>query len=130
MKKLVVISSVLLASVSALAQKEQAGEPYWKNHWESVLKKETTPAQEDPTPGAYRLSGEQLQRLLKNREQQSAYDEGPGDSIHIAKLDRMPVLMPDLRRVEKMPGSHPYTPAPPSKMPNPLYPRKKGGNDF
>jgi hypothetical protein len=41
--------------------------------------------------------------------------------------DNMPVLMPSMALLEKMPGSSPiYTPAPPSKMPNPLYrPRLK-----
>jgi len=103
MKQSFIIMSFLLVSFAALAQQGPEVESYWKNHWKSLQKKEIPPTQVVPVPG---------------------------DSVRIAQLDNMPVLMPDMKRVEKMPGSHPYTPAPPSKMPNPLYPRQKRGNDF
>ena len=117
--------SFLLVSFAVLAQQGPVVESYWKNHWKSLLKKEMPPAQVAPAPGAQHISSGELQRLLKNRAQSLDIIETPGDSVRIAKLDNMPVSMPDMRRVEKMPGSHTYTLAPPSKMPNPLYPRKK-----
>ena len=47
--------------------------------------------------------------------------------VYAARPDNMPVLVPDINRLEKMPGSHQYTVAPPSRMPNPLYPKKRPG---
>ena len=49
------------------------------------------------------------------------------DRVYIARPDNMPVLVPNINRLEKMPGSHRYKVAPPSNMPNPLYPKKKPG---
>ena len=34
-------------------------------------------------------------------------------------LDKMPVLVPDMNTLERMPGSHDFTVAPAEKMPNP-----------
>jgi len=127
MKKPIIIMSFLLGSFTALAQQPQPGNSYWKDRWKSVLKQETAPAPSAIASGAWCMTTAQFQKLLKNREQRLAY-ETPGDRVHIAKPDNMPVLVPDMTKLEKMPGSHRYTPAPPSKMPNPLYPRKKPGN--
>jgi len=47
--------------------------------------------------------------------------------VYSMQPDNMRVLAPNMAMLEKMPGSSPvYIPAPPSKMPNPLYrPRRK-----
>lgn len=53
-------------------------------------------------------------------------------TIYNMPLDNMAVLVPGMNTVEIMPGSSPrYQPAPPSKMPNPLYHlrEKKPGNN-
>ncbi len=127
MKKPVAILSLLLASFVAMSQQKPLSDSYWKDHWKAVLDKEISPAQAAPAPSARENSSEDIQRLLK--EMIPSLDiVRSGDSIRIARPDNMPVLMPDMRQVEKMPGSHKYTPAPPSKMPNPLYPRKKPGS--
>lgn len=45
-------------------------------------------------------------------------------TIYSLSPDKMAVLVPDMQKLERMPGSHQYFTLPPqSNMPNPLYPQ-------
>jgi hypothetical protein len=129
MKKLIATGiAALLVSGLALAQIPPAT-AYLKSHMDSLrtmgwFKGDTsTPGQVvEPGAGLYGRP-RSFEELNDNAVLLTVTPRG---KVYALSPDNMPVLVPDMTLTEKMPGSsRSYRPAPPSKMPNPLYPRQR-----
>ena len=129
MKKLIMTGlTALLVSGFAIAQIPPA-DVYLKSHMDSLRtmgwSKGDTAAPGQTTVPEAGIYGRPCSFTDINDKAVFLYTNTHG-KVFALPPDRMPVLAPDMTLTEKMPGSsRTYTPAPPSKMPNPLYPRKK-----
>jgi len=130
----------LFISGAVMAQQEPQVMPYNKKYLDSLLGDAQKKAQPFVMPNPFTNSDPSTIDLTNPL---TFKDYNPGatvinktsrGTIYNMPLDDMAVLVPDLNTVEKMPGSsRSFKPAPPSSMPNPLYPgklkRKRGSSD-
>lgn len=134
MKKPALFAMLLSASLFAAAQ-ETPLVVHHKNYIDSISTRKSNP--QSPLEGVYTIPngivihvrpGETNQFRIESFDPSAslATISTPGRVYRLGP-DNMPVLAPLMAQLENMPGSSRiYTPAPPSKMPNPLYrPRLK-----
>ncbi len=135
MKKQSFMLVVLFISGAAMAQQQP---PYNKKLLDSLFHKlpdlRTTIPVPMPSP-EYKLF-RYPERTPVNEEMNGFEKFNPGaavinktnrGTIYNLPLDNMAVLVPDMNRLEKMPGSSPdFRISPQSNMPNPLYPGVSG----
>ncbi len=128
MKRPVAIGIAMLAAAFAVAQ-QPPSKPYLKEHMDSLRKmgwpKGDTAAPGQTTVPNAGIYGRPRNFMEINGKAVLLHATSRG-KVYALPPDNMPVLAPDMTLTEKMPGSsRTYQPAPPSRMPNPLYPRKK-----
>ena len=129
MKKLIMTGlTTLLVSGFALAQIPTAT-AYLKSHMDSLRtmgwsKGDTSVPGQAVEPGAGIYGRPRSFREINDNA--VLLTETLRGKVYALSPDNMPVLAPDMSLTEKMPGSsRSYRPAPPSKIPNPLYPRQR-----
>jgi hypothetical protein len=130
MKKVYTISALLLcATAGSFAQKQSEVLPYNKERLDSLFRSFPKLNQPFvlPAPKQYSLPEDLFSENPKSFEAThpgaTVINHTTRGTIYNMPLDNMPVLVPDMKTVENMPGSSPrYKPAPRSNMPNPLYP--------
>lgn len=116
--------------VSAVAAAQQPPlKPYLKEHMDS-LRKMGWPKGDTAVPGQAAVPDAGIygrpRSFVEINDKAVLLHTTSRGKVYALPPDNMPVLAPDMTLTEKMPGSsRTYKPAPPSSMPNPLYPRKK-----
>lgn len=126
MKSIHLIAALQLCTAAgAFAQKQGDALPYNKEHLDSLFRQFQSPGTPFVLPAP---NGKLLQPGSNHTGQFEALNPGAtvinktaAGTVYNMPLDNMPVLVPDLNSVEKMPGSRDFRQAPGGNMPNPLY---------
>jgi|GEM_PF-1744069 len=132
MKKATIISVLLFcAATGVFAQKQSGPLPYNKERLDSLFNR--LPGLNQPfalpVPEGYsfpdHIPAENPKRFESLNPGVTFINQTKRGSIYNMPSDNMAVLVPDMRSIEKMPGSNPvYSQALPNNMPNPLQPKK------
>lgn len=132
MKSIHLIAALQLCTAAGtFAQKQGAPLPFNMEHLDSLFRQFQSPGTPFVLPAP---KGKPLLPGSNNTGQFEALNPGAtvinrtaAGTVYNMPLDNMPVLVPDLNNVEKMPGSHDFRQAPAGNMPNPLFrkPSKK-----
>lgn len=122
---------LLLISGAAMAQQDSRVMPYNKKYLDSVMgeayRKHQPFIMQVPEGGkdlntVYLTTPKTFEELNAGATVINKTSRG---TIYNMPLDNMAVLVPDMKKVERMPGSSQvFKVAPRSNMPNPLYPSK------
>jgi len=130
MKKLLFITLSLFCAAGSFAQKKSGSLPYNKEHLDSLFR--SLPKLNQPfvmpVPKGYpvpeNIFSEQPGSFETANPGATVINHTSRGTVYNMPLDNMAVLVPDMKKTERMPVSRrDYKPAPRGKMPNPLYPK-------